>query len=389
VIGGPPSGGRGAPGDGGRWGLTTASTALVLTLALALLPQGLAAVAGAAALGAAADPGADWREILRRSAEAARSTAYAGEVLWVTWSDDGQTHASVVEVRNTTDVGLVLQDAQWATTQLGDDGGLLHHDDGWLAPLPARPGQLDEDLADLDAKYQVVVVGVSRLLDRRCVKIEITRQDDGRLRELLWVDEASGLLLRRETHVGGRLVRLGSFLSLDLRPARRPVGGTSRVGSAVDPVRERPQQVAAVDRAQLAALTEAGWLVPDLLPGGYRPAGAFAVAADDGQPLQILYRDGLYTVSLFQQPGRIDRDALPAGAAAMPHLQGQAFEWPGAMPRRMVWEADGMVFSLVGDAPPDEFLAIAAALPQPARTGVLQRLRRGLGKIWRWVSPWE
>jgi hypothetical protein len=128
--------------------------------------------------------------------------------------------------------------------------------------------------------------------------------------------------------------------------------------------------------------------VPEDLPGGYLTDGSFAVSAEQTQPLQTVYSDGLYTVSLFEQRGSLDPSTLPEGATLSDVYGFETYTWKGAVPQRVVWEADGSTWSLVGDAPPDEFAAIVRSLPAPQRDGFIDRMRRGLGRLWAWVSPW-
>lgn len=152
------------------------------------------------------------------------------------------------------------------------------------------------------------------------------------------------------------------------------------------------------DRGEFEA---AGWSVPSRLQGSYRVVGLYTMGGDDAmeedaegdladaEAFQVVYRDGLYTVSLFQQHGRPDWAAMPEGRSRVPELSREAFEWPGAVPHRMVWEASGMTYALVGDAPRDELLQMVTALPEPGVPSLWERVARGLGRLWSWVSPWS
>jgi hypothetical protein len=334
-----------------------------------------------------ATAGADWREVLGRAAEAARTSTYAGEVLLVVWEGD-DSHVSRVRVHHSTEVGLVVEDA-------GDDlpdegGGLIDHPGGWLLPLPdvQDAAGLEHGIDRLREKYAPSIEGVDRVLDRRCLRLVLHRRGDDLLRERLWFDESSGLLLRRETYADdGRLLRLAAYLSLDLRPPRN-----RRVRLLPTAARSRSPEgehlFAEVGTRGLAALREAGWEVPHALPGGYDPVGRFAVDGVSTQPLQLVYADGLYRVSLFQQAGRPDWEALPVGFERWEDAPFEAYHWPGSSPARLVWEADGRTYSLVGDVPPDEVAAILAVLPAHEPTGLWQRLGRGFGRLWAMLSPW-
>jgi negative regulator of sigma E activity len=355
---------------------------------LSRLVATLCALGLVAAPTAAAAEQAEWRDVLERAAAAARELSYEGEAIWVTRAGEAQ-HVVTVDVRNNPS-GMVVGEAADVTLRLGPDGdGLLASAEGWYVPLPPVESARD-DLTRITDKYDVVVAGSDRIVDRPCTVVEIHSRRDGELRERLWLDDDSGLLLRRETFEGSpEPVRLVAYLSLDLR-VRRPdssAARSERITAHGGTLSEREQGVAPVDERGLAALREAGWVVPGALPGGFEPVGAFAVSSAESQPLQLLYGDGLYVVSVFQQAGHPDWSTLPPGAEEVEGLGWKAYEWPGAVPRRIVWEAQGRTWSVVGDAPPQEMLTLLHALPQPFEPGLWQRLRRGLGRLWSMVSP--
>jgi hypothetical protein len=373
---------------------------LLLTLALALSVMALPGADAAATAGDRApadestggagdvEDGLAWRTVLERAAVAARQVSYAGEVIWVTRTGDTQ-HVVTADVRNDP-VEMVVGDPADVTLRLGADGGwLTASSQGWFLPLPpVEPAR--DDLERMITKYEIAVAGTDWIADRPCTIVEVHRRGDGLLRERLWVDDDTGLLMRRETYEGGEQpVRMVAYLSLDLhtRRAPSPAARAGRVGLDRGLLAEREQGITAIDEQGLSALREAGWVVPDALPGGFAPLGAYAVASAESQPLQLVYGDGLYVVSVFQQTGHPDWSTLPPGAERVESLAGKAYEWPGAVPSRIVWEAEGRTWSLVGDPPPQELLALAAALPQASDPGLWQRLRRGLGRLWSMVSP--
>lgn len=326
------------------------------------------------------------RSLLDRAVERGRQVAHRGEVIAVTW-DAGEAHVTESEVA--AGVGAVVLEAPGRRLSLGGwGGGLADSRHGWYQELPA--GGPSDPVADLEDKYRVRRVGESLVLDRPTVCLEVVRRDDGRLRERFEVDQVTGLVLRRESFDADVRLRLATYSRIDLRPA---VAG----GAAGGPLDARARQelewrgsdVTPVGTSRLPALREGGWVVPAALPDGYRPAGVYAVDSGGGQHLQQVFDDGLYSVSLFQQRGRGDWDALPDGARAVPDLGDRAVEWPGAMPRQIVWEMGGTTLSLVGDAPPAELRALAAAVPAPEGPGLLGRLKTGLGRLWSRLSPWD
>lgn len=362
------------PGDcAGR--LARPATAAGVLLVLLVLFWPLAALAAAE----------DWRDVLERTTERSRERAYAGEVLWVSYMA-GRPYLTRADVRNEPGAGLVVDSEGGLTLQVDDAGGdVVHHGEGWSLALPDATLATGDPISDLEDKYEVRIAATERLLDRRCTRIDIRRREDAALRERLWIDDRSGLLLRRETYSGDEVVRLVSYLSLDLQPPSRD---GHPAPDERPPLDERGHGAASVDDGGLDALREAGWTVPEDLPGDYQLVSAYAVAAEDSQPLHVVYGDGLYAVSVFQQEGQPDWQAMPAGAQRLEDVEGEVYAWPGAIPQRYVWTVDGRTWSVVTDAPSDDLRAILDELPQPHSPGLLERLGRGLGRLWSWVSPW-
>lgn len=337
----------------------------------------------------------EWRALLDRATQAAEDRAYVGESLWITY-EDGEPAVSTFMVQSSGNGEISVADRTRFAVRLGDDGGsLADHERNWFFPLPAADlARAHKGLSRLADKYRVDIVGTERLLDRPCTRLEITRRSDDRLVERLWVDQSSDLLLRRETYAGeDTLLRMVAYLKLDLDPTNRVRGSEEvRATRGQRPMQTRQDQlIAEVDETGRAALRDAGWVIPDRLPGDYAPEGTFAVSTGDTQPLQTVYSDGLYTVSLFEQRGSLNPATLPEGAEVTTDLGFDAYTWPGAVPHRVVWESAGTVWSLVGDAPPDEFAAMAAELPapEPPQDSFFDRISRGLGRLWSWVSPWS
>lgn len=358
---------------------------LAFLVALAVLP---CLVVDTAARAREAGTETDWRALLVRAAQAARTIPFTAEALSITWVD-GDSRVATSTVYHSARGNLVLQPGEGMTVRLGEDGeGLIDHERGWLLALPAsNPPELDEALAMLEAKYEVRVAPPEHIMDRRCTLLEMRRRADSSLRERLWIDQETGLLLRRETYDDGQdPIRLAAYLALDLgAPAGDAPEAIVRLRS-VAPAELRQQHAVEVDPTGLEALREAGWTLPEELPGGYQPTGAWVLSSGEGQPLQVTYGDGLYTVSIFQQAGSLDLASLPPGAEPYHGLEWSAWHWPGAVPATLVWEAAGRTFSLVGDAPADEFGAIARMLPRPQPPSAGERFARGLRRLWSWVS---
>ena len=112
------------------------------------------------------------------------------------------------------------------------------------------------------------------------------------------------------------------------------------------------------------------------MPSGYEapstPSG-YVLVGRSRHPngVELLYSDGLFTVSVLEQRGEVDWDGLPKGGVAdeVGGNRARRYAEPGA--DVLVWERDGTVFTSVSDAPPDVIDAMIAGFT-PSRSTVEQ-----------------
>ena len=126
----------------------------------------------------------------------------------------------------------------------------------------------------------------------------VARDDNGDPRARFAIDSESGQLLQREVlDDHGRVLRSVAFASLM--------------------VMSGPPDPAAVAPSAAAAPTTIkdvpdGYPAPDTVGNGYRLLGQYL---DPDGSVQLFYGDGLFAVSVFEQPGEVDWDALPPGGS--------------------------------------------------------------------------
>ncbi|MCU1674645.1 MAG: putative sigma regulatory protein MucB/RseB [Frankiales bacterium] len=292
--------------------------------------------------------------LLTAAATAARTRTYSGTQYIATWAPDS---SHVAEVRHTPDGGSAVS---VRPTAGGDAADVTVGTD------------LDVRLLRLLAQhYELVVTPDERCTGRTAHVVEARSAGDVRAR--FWLDGDSGLVLRREVFDRrGSLVRSSAFASLDVQP-----------GTAAVP----PSEPAQVDAAQLRS---AGWRVPDALPGGLDLYDARTRTHDGQDVLHLSYSDGLSTLSLFAQRGRLGSEPMHGFAK---QEVGRASVWvrSSSSPRRVVWGGDGRVFTLLTDAPAEAVSDVVKALPhdRAARTGFLARIGRGLSRLASWLNPFD
>lgn len=294
--------------------------------------------------------------LLHRAAHAGRQLTYSGTQYVASWRE-GSSWSALVELRHDPVTGSVVTDA-------GDEP----------SDVPATAVLDPRMLARLAGAYALEVTGPGRCAGRSAAVVA-ARRTDGELAGRFWVDRATGVLLRREVYDGsGRRVRSSAFIDVAVgtEPAGAPgIAVAAPAGSA------RPSAEA------LERLRRDGWHVPQSLPEGFR---LFETRVS-GPVLHLAYTDGLSTLSLFAQEGRLGSSPMKGFSAET--VDGAPVWVRRAAPERVVWSGGGRVWTLVSDAPAQAVRSAVAALPRdPAPDeGLRTRLRRGLSRLGEMLNP--
>jgi len=314
------------------------------------------AVAAAVLLAGLASPlpaTAGGPEPLEKARYAAEHTSFEG-VLEVRWRDRDQMRSERLHVE-AGGGSLIVRGANLVMAR-PQFGRLLSHGGGgweemWLPSMApaARP--------DGVRKYRTTpAVDGPAVAGRPTRVVEVHR--GATLLERLYLDTETNLLLERDQYdPNGQVVRQLAFESLAIDPTAPP---PSLPKSAAKHAPKR------VDADRVAA--------PDALADGYERIGIYRSA----EVLQVLYSDGLYDLSVFEQDGRLRRSDLPPAAeqVAVGDAPGWRYAWPGG--QLVVWAAGGKVFTAVSDAPVDQVLtAVRSLRPAPSRElSLLGKIRR-------------
>jgi negative regulator of sigma E activity len=186
------------------------------------------------------------------------------------------------------------------------------------------------------------------------------RQDD-LLRERLYLDSQTGVLLRRDQFDGaGNTDRKVEFKTLTIgapeRPAQLPASTVDQAARLVS-----------------AAARPSAGLAPLGLADGYRRLGVYRQTG----VLHVLYSDGLYDLSLFEQHGRLTQSGLPPGGnrVKVGTATGRVYAWPGG--HMVIWQAGANAMTMVSDAPIDQLLRAADSVRVgDSSPSLLSRLRQ-------------
>jgi sigma-E factor negative regulatory protein RseB len=317
--------------------------------------------------------GEDALTLLENAAKAARTLSYHGTQMVSFWSDTGSTSALIDVVHNAGE-GLLLRVAP--TPQ--NPGGSVYNDEN--GQVPEVVGFAKGTLALLAAHYDVGIEGSAEVAGRAADVVAVRRPGLSPTARF-WIDRATYLPLRREVLDGnGRTLRESAFIALSIGPTV-----VSRV--ILDSADGMPSVAGTpVGPADLADLSADGWQAPDRLGDTLELFEGRVTGAGADRILQLTYSDGVSSVSVFQQRGRLDTGALHGWS----HTRvGGSRAWvQDAFPRRVVWEGHGTVYTVVADCPQATLDALVRTLPHgDPGPGIGSRIGHGLHRVGSWFNP--
>ena len=339
----------------------------------------LALVAATSAEAGATVTGADepGMVLLERAVAAARDVPHHGRLLVASFSREGPQLTEVHVTRGVDGGMTVTKEDGWEVGRVGEEAFL--RSSGTLLRLGGMERGSTVDLERLGAKYAVTVDAEPTMLDTGPARVLRVQERAGeRDREVLYLDAETDLIVRRETFdTDGEPLRVVAYTSLEVVDAR--VVAPDPDGLEVEAFSLAP--------ADLAAFRDLGFVAPEELPAGYRLLGGFERSEASVPTLHLVYGDGLYTLSVFEQQGRLAQQALD-GAALLRAPDGvTVWRLPGSEPRRVIWRGGDRTYTAITDAPVDELLAVVTGLPNDPAPSMLGRLTRGIGRVGRWLWP--
>ncbi len=307
--------------------------------------------------------------LMAAAAAACRSVSYHG-VQMVAWSDAASSDAYLIEVWHRSGQPELAQ---------GDDD-VDDHLPGTYASSDAAVGVLSISPQVLDllrTNYVIEYAGTGTSSDRPARIVEVRRRD-GTLAARYWLDQVTGLPLRREMFDShGRLVNEGAFIDLEI--------GSEGVG-AVPAVRTRAW-IASPATAEITTLRHRGWTVPSTLAGNLTLIGLTRTGTRSGPVVDASYSDGLSVVSVFMQRGELPGEIpgwQPADVGGLPVYLTQESDLGE---RGTVWSSGGFVYTVIADAPQETVNEVIAQLPHDRHVGIWMRVTRGLKRIGSWFDP--
>lgn len=315
---------------------------------------GLVAVAAVAIGPAPLARAAVTRDPLDEARQAAEKTPFSGSVT-LQWREASVLHADQLTVKGTH--GTLLAQGQRSAMAVGTERLVYNPGDGWQELWPAGLGAARRP--NLEATYDVRPAGSDRVAGYPTDVIDVLKA--GVVRERLDLEATTKLLLRRQQYDGHGVLERGFVFD------QIQIGDVSMTAPTTPPA---PKQAA--PRALSLSDVPASEREPSRLAAGYQREGAYR----QGDVVQLVYSDGLYDLSLFEQQGALDPGDLPAQrrTTTFDGHHAWAFSWPGG--EGITWTGGRTVYTLMGDVPPDELTTVAASVPLHRSTSVAHRLRQ-------------
>lgn len=388
----------------------TPSAAVTIAAAAVLCAPSLLVRPPSAAATTTIDDDSDWREMLDRAVSASRGSSFTASMAIVGFSSGGPSLAEVSLAQDDGGAVTVGRAEAWMVGR-GDGEAFLWQPDTRDATGPTersrarqagsllRLGGVEPAEFSVDAlldKYTAELGGRQELRTGPATVVRLRERGGPTIREQLYIDAATDLVVRRDTFdLAGRPARIVALTELDVHEAD-DAQATSMPddGDSLETTERGPVATLGPDDRDL--LDQAGWVVRDRLGAGYELTAAYRLpegcpdcdGAEGGPTLHLVYSDGLYTLSLYEQRGRVAEAAL-RGSVPVDHGDLHVHRWPGSEPERMVWSGAGRTFTLVSDAPHDELLDALAGLPFDVPPSLAHRVGRGLARVAGWLWPFD
>jgi hypothetical protein len=301
------------------------------------------------------DDSSEWAQVVEAARQQMASQTFDGVVV-VEWQDARGMHRARMEVRQRDGVVEVVN----ARRTVASDADRVMLD-----------GQAWTTMGSAHTRVPALTVGKYQITHRRgpvVAGLATTRYDavrDGHPVERLYLRDATGLVLRRETlDANGNVTRAVSFTRVELGP-------TTLTAPTTVATRPGPEPVSNLDRP---------FHDPARAGDGFRLLGRWTHRDDLAQ---LYYSDGVLSVSVFEQPGDLQWSALPAGGLDAQVSGHRARRYALPVGEAWVFQRGGIVYTCVGDAPPNEISAIAADVSRPNENRI-ERLAQTVVDPFRW-----
>lgn len=319
--------------------------------------------------------------LMTGAAQAAVATQYQGEEIVSRWDAGGGTFL-VSDIWHSPG-GQTL-------TQTMNTGTGVSSQPYWSSDLDGDSpegvlGVTTTLVSLLETHYVVGYAGSGSAGNRSAQVVEAWR-DDGSLAARFWLDSATKLPLEREVFdSAAHVINQGVFINVQIgKSSAGAANAAFGPGQTAD--RQTDSWAYPIEPAKLLALRQQGWLVPTALPGGLTLFTGGTARTTSGLVLDLDYSDGLFVVSLFEQRGKL---AAKLAGWQRAKVGGRIVYAAVPTQRSLTWSGNGIVYTLIADAPAKSVATVVGVLPYDKPPGFWKRMSRGLSRITSFVNPFH
>jgi hypothetical protein len=232
----------------------------------------------------------------------------------------------------------------------------------WVRLPGSASGKPDASAARIVANYKVTVAPAARMLGREVVPLRADARKTYNPSRRLWVDVATGIVLRDDLFApGGRMRSSTAFTSLALGPQPKALFAAPPAVAVAKSDAFGPSSFQRMaSSAEVQRISGRPVLFPSHVPQGYAVELYGVMTTRNGRYMPaVRYSDGLAAFTIFQRgPG-----AGPGGGRGRGH--GNGFQGAQSDRQRAVVIAAGRRsnYLLVGDIAESELKRVADSLP--------------------------
>lgn len=311
------------------------------------------------------------KSLLTEAGQTGDDMTYSATQLVTLYRDD-QRIANTVQVRSTGGTG---------TTLTPGPAGTASRTKQTYVESDSSTRMADADLIErLSSRYTLRGWKDQRYEERAAYVVEAVEPtadpDDGALDGVAarwWIDRQTSLLLGVETYDG----RGGLVVSSRMTALRSGEAASAADADVQQPASERARTTTSLTVSRAAELRRSGWICREKL-AGLELLRLRTDQSDDPDLVHLVYSDGLTTLSVVEQKGRLS--GAPTGTTRNETLGAWV---TNGMPASASWTSGDLVLTAVTDGSRETLAAAVAALPHEGlqRPTTMERIRAGWSRI--------
>lgn len=292
---------------------------------------------------------------MQRAAESEHAVSYSGRQAFFATRGD-RTMRAVIEVEARTGQGSQIKVLSLTGEQLLRG----------FTPAALSSRVVDDELLGLlERNYALTGTQGATVAGRSATVVAAWRWGEPAAR--WWLDDETGIVLWQELYGRNGAVDLSfGFTSVVVSPAWK-------IMDHLPPRLVTPTTTTSLSVSNVTGLTAAGWACPQEVSGMSLVRLRTDRSADPAM-VQLVYSDGIATVGVLEQHGRLQ--GAPTGSQWDADLRAYTHHGPSQV---ATWQSGDLVFTVVTDGPADVLTRAVASLPHDPTTPptTIERVKEG------------